>query len=379
MNAIYLLITPYFPSENDFRGSYILDQAKAIRKLSNYDIKIIKLCNEDGNYEYEGFEIIQLKTLHLPSNILPGFFHFYNYMKLKKLLKKFVNINEIKMIHAHSIYPAGNLAYSLKKEFDIKTLIQYHGLSVFQTNLGRLLKGKLKTIHNSYIENKYLKIANDIDLNIGVSNKVINQLKKYPKFSNKTYILYNGIDTTKFFKIDLININKVYTIGCIANFWEIKDQITLLKAINQLKNLSIKVIFIGSGPDLNFCKKYVKENELNKIVEFRKEVSHEKLNEFYNNIELFVLPSFYEALGCVYMEALQVGKPIIAVKNQGIEELLNTKDKEYFLINKSNVNELIELILFHYNNKNHEFVNYNFDINIYIQKFLHDLEGNNIE
>ncbi len=37
---------------------------------------------------------------------------------------------------------------------------------------------------------------------------------------------------------------------------------------------------------------------------------------------VFALPSRYEGLGCVYLEAMSAGKPVIACQGQGIEEVI---------------------------------------------------------
>jgi len=37
---------------------------------------------------------------------------------------------------------------------------------------------------------------------------------------------------------------------------------------------------------------------------------------------LFALPSRYEALGCVYLEAMSTEKPVIGCRGQGIEEVV---------------------------------------------------------
>ena len=39
----YLVITPFFPSDNCFIGNYIFDQVNEIRNQTNFNIEIIKV------------------------------------------------------------------------------------------------------------------------------------------------------------------------------------------------------------------------------------------------------------------------------------------------------------------------------------------------
>ena len=43
----------------------------------------------------------------------------------------------------------------------------------------------------------------------------------------------------------------MFTIGCVANFWKLKDQITLIKAVEilLLNGLKIEVKFVGTGKE----------------------------------------------------------------------------------------------------------------------------------
>ena len=59
---------------------------------------------------------------------------------------------------------------------------------------------------------------------------------------------------------------------------------------------------------------------------------------------MFVLPSYYEALGCVYLEAWATQTPFIGVRSQGISELAPIPD--YMLINKKDVISLQEKIVY---------------------------------
>jgi len=80
-------------------------------------------------------------------------------------------------------------------------------------------------------------------------------------------------------------------------------------------------------------------------------LKHTDLCSFYNQLDLFVLPSKYEAFGCVYLEALACGVPFIGVKNQGIEDVVPEHLKAFQLVEKSSPVDLSKLISYFYSNK----------------------------
>ena len=73
------------------------------------------------------------------------------------------------------------------------------------------------------------------------------------------------------------------------------------------KGEKILLRLIGTGPTLDeCCKDYVyQEHNLDSIISFEKEINHRTSEYFYiMKIDLFVMPSYYEALGCVYLESM---------------------------------------------------------------------------
>jgi glycosyltransferase involved in cell wall biosynthesis len=54
---------------------------------------------------------------------------------------------------------------------------------------------------------------------------------------------------------------------------------------------------------------------------------------------VFALPSRYEGLGCVYLEAMSTGKPVIGCRGQGIAELIQ-HGSNGFLVGPDNEKEL---------------------------------------
>jgi len=374
----YLVITPFFPSEDSFRGSYVYDQVNEIRKQTGAVITVIRLYSFlDKNihqYNYDGINCIPFLVYDIPSFIFPGLFQKINLKRFQALLNKH-QLSSIDVIHAHVNYPAAHLAIGLKQTLPkAKYIVQHHGFDVYQRKNGRL-KFVFSKLQNKIFKNHSNKLLSKFDINIGVSQKVLDQLSDFVRNTSKLFVLYNGVDTSKFYQINT-DKKEVFTIGCIANFWKIKDQKTLiLSALKMLKeDLKIRIKFIGTGPTLVECKKLIPQ-DLEAHFEFIDELAHQDLNRFYNNIDLFVLPSFYEAFGCVYAESWATNTPFIAIKGQGIEELMSDEMKELSLVEREDVFDLSTKIKHFYNNNIVFKFNPQLKIENTIQNYIKEIEN----
>jgi len=365
----YLVITPFFPSKNSFVGNYIFDQINEIRYQSDFNIKVIKVVSAfsvEKDYKFEGFEIMIFRVMDLPFFISPGIFNELNTNRFKSFLKN-KKINDVIISHAHVSYPASYLQNIL----DCKKIVQHHGLDVLQLLNGR--SNFIMKLQKNYLIRNTIRQLNQSDLNIGVSELVLSHLREYPTYSPKDeLVLYNGVDTSKFYPIKG-DVNRSFTIGSVANFWEIKDQITLIKAIELLildgiNDIQLKLI--GTGKTLDLCKKFVKDHNLSEFVIFEKERAHNLINSFYNEIDLFVLPSYYEALGCVYLESWSTNTPFIAIKCQGISELIPDYEINNLLADEKSPSSLKEKILGEYMKKRSFPFDEKYDIKNTIKEFM---------
>lgn len=379
MKGNYLLITPFFPDANSFVGSYVYDQVKAIQEEGTYQPIVVRLRSlyepKMDDYEFEGISCLVFRFIDLPSFSFPGLFHGLNAWRFKRFLKrKGVDVSTIQATHTHVTYPAAYIGDSLQQVYNIPNMVQHHGLDVMQLDLGKYLGGWLKKMQHRILKLRGANILNRAALNIGVSQAVLNQFEQQGvTLQSKKTVLYNGVDRQKFYPIDT-PANDRFTIGCIANFWELKDQITLIKAVEQLLKSgekAIEVQFIGTGPTLEYCQKYIAKNKLEAYFTFLQPIPHNELNAFYNAIDLFVLPSYYEALGCVYLEAYAAGTPFIAVFEQGVEELVPEHLKEHYLIQKGKASDLAQQIVNIQKQKAPPLVlDKNIDIGILVREFL---------
>ena len=364
----YLVLTPFFPSSRCYVGSYIFDQLNEIKKQSNLDIEIVKIVSifsNEKDYLFNNFQVRIFKIIDFPFFIFPGVFNFINKIRFKFFLKR-KKIRNIKFSHSHVSYPSSYLV----EDLECIKIIQHHGLDVLQLTNGR--NEFIKNIQMRYLIRNTIKHLNSADINIGVSDLVLQQLRNYKAYNpKKEFVLYNGVDRSKFFKKETVK-NDIFTIGCVANFWKIKGYIILIKSIQQIleDGNKIKLRLIGSGPTLQFCKKYVVENNLSKYIVFEKEISHDKLNDFYNSIDLFVLPSYYEALGCVYLESWATNTPFIGIEGQGISELIPKKERKTLLAEVQSIESLKGKILLAYNNRKIYPFDERYDIKNTIKEFM---------
>ena len=347
------MVVPFFPDEGSFRGSYIYDQAVAINEIADLNLIIIKyvLIGKTKTYEFNGIFIHQLRLFEFPSFLFPGLFQSLNVLLVKKLLTRVLGIelNKIRYIHGHVAVLAGGIAVRLASEIGAKSIIQHHGFDILGYTNGCFGLSSLRRLNKLWINKIYIKILNEADLNIGVSRKTLEKLNNIDGFGySKEYVLYNGVDKSKFYKKDGFDKGKSFNIGCIANFWEIKDQLTLIKAfygfLKNNPNAEAVLRLVGEGPTLESCKEFVAEKKLGHRVTFISSIKHDDLLDFYNELDLFILPSHYEAYGCVYVEAFACGVPFIGVKDQGIEELLPEYLKDDYLVAKSDFTQLAVLI-----------------------------------
>jgi glycosyltransferase involved in cell wall biosynthesis len=98
----------------------------------------------------------------------------------------------------------------------------------------------------------------------------------------------------------------------------------LLRAFNRIKNVENDVSLLIVGPDVNMLshlKRLVADLRLDSVV-FTGELSINELLEAYDNADVFVLPSSYEAFGMVLLEAQARNVPVIATNVGGMPYII---------------------------------------------------------
>jgi glycogen synthase len=97
---------------------------------------------------------------------------------------------------------------------------------------------------------------------------------------------------------------------------------TLVAAAGLLEDPSAQVLLVGNGPERKALEWESKRIGIADRVHFVGFVAHERLPAVLAHADLLVLPSIYEELGTVLLEAMQAGLPIVACKTGGIPDVI---------------------------------------------------------
>ena len=83
----------------------------------------------------------------------------------------------------------------------------------------------------------------------------------------------------------------------------------------------MRYIIVGDGAE-NKLQKLAKELGVYERVEFTGVLSHDYVLKYMKEADIFSLPSWNEAFGIVYIEAMACGKPVIGCEGEGLEDFV---------------------------------------------------------
>ncbi len=265
------------------------------------------------------FEDINLKLVILKKYKHSSFGLIINFFKLFAFCKK----NKIDVIHSHHRY------------FDLLAFL----ISKFRT------VSTVTTIHSKVINKKLFSYKSDIL--IACSNVIKNHLIKNFKINeNRVQVMYNFVDPSDFnltkSKTKIMNELNIpdnkFIFGYFGRLDYKEKGLDIL--LESLKILSVKkqnlfLLLIGNGENKSDIKLFINNYNLNAtVLDARNDIYN-----FYQVIDVFVLPSRTDPFPLVMLEAGYAKVPLIASNVDGIPELIEN-GKDGLLFESENVNDL---------------------------------------
>lgn len=236
------------------------------------------------------------------------------------------------LIHAHAALPCGHAALKLASELDIPFVVTVHGLDVFFTNQ---VSGFWGNWCKRIAQKVYHAAAKTICISGAVKDCILRETNA------NTEVIYNGIDPCMF--APRPKTEKQDFILSVGNLIRIKGHELLLRAFANIHERfpTLRCEIIGDGVERNHLETIARELKIEAYVCFRGRQNREEVAAAMAQCTLFALPSTYEGLGCVYLEAMATGKPIIACTGQGIAEVIQ-HGRNGLLISPNSLPEMID-------------------------------------
>ena len=316
--AIHVLtLTPFYPVQDDAaRGCFIAEPLWWLEQLgmTNTVLAVQPFYRGFVRANNAVFPAQWSHFVALPGNLgLPTAGAFL-YASILSKIRRLHKANPVQVIHAHAALPCGHAAALLSQELGIPFVITVHGLDAFSIDQANGYTRQWLRRVSQWVYGRASRV-------LCISEKVREQVMQGTSHVQAA-VVYNGVDTTMFSPTsDAVSRNSILSVG---NLIPIKGHALLLRAFagicSDFPELSCEII--GDGPERSHLIALAAELNIATRVRFLGRQSRIQVAEAMRRCTLFALPSRYEGLGCVYLEAMSAGKPVIACRGQGIEEVI---------------------------------------------------------
>lgn len=229
------------------------------------------------------------------------------------------DFEKIDLIHSHSLFANGLVAYYLSKKYEIPIISAFRNTdyNVFIKKIPFFKSIAFKLINYS---------SKTISISPSYEKKLLSTFKNPKKraiINEKSVVIPNGVN--KFWLVEhqekspkSISSEKKIMLLQVGNINKNKNISNSLKAVNYLNEQfcdKYQINFIGKILSKRL-KNLIQNNPYASHIDF---LPRDNLKTEYKKHDIFLLPSINETFGIVYIEALSQGIPIIYSKDQGVD------------------------------------------------------------
>jgi glycosyltransferase involved in cell wall biosynthesis len=236
-----------------------------------------------------------------------------------KQVKTFVENENIQLVHAHGTRANSNVYWAAKK-LNLPLVYTIHGWS-FHDDQNPIVK-KIRVMGEKVLTRK-----SDINISVAASNQATG--KQYFK-DFESVVINNGINQQKFNPEKVLkNVREELHIPAadplvvfVARFIHQKQPLVLIKAFAKAAQqlTSLKLLLVGDGDQKEEALQLVKTLGIEQQVVFQQ--FRQDVPDVLAAGDIYVLPSLWEGLPIALLEAMAMGKAIIATAADGTREVI---------------------------------------------------------
>jgi glycosyltransferase involved in cell wall biosynthesis len=321
-----LILAGWYPnSNNSIKGVFVREQARALAAAGlsvavfyPFDEEIAP--NKVESSTEHGFTVYRANTYGSGNRYLSRLVSYYTAQKkLKEVVERF----RPELIHVHVGYPAGIIAYLFTRLNKIPYGITEHM---------SYLKDYVDKFHHRILLRPAFEQAARV---LPVSDALAEQIKSFG-WKVKLQPVPNVVDTERFSLATTQDVDSTVTQNQINLLFAGSMEDTQVKGVNYLlpafaivlkkfpeKKLHLNLV--GDGSKRQDYEKLSKALGIKGHCTFHGRVSPDQMPQFYQNADALVVSSMKETFGCVLIEAMACGKPVVATACGGPEGIVNPR------------------------------------------------------
>jgi glycosyltransferase involved in cell wall biosynthesis len=329
------MVTREFPPESGGIGYYVYNLSKKLLERGN-EVTVLTRgsANRTTKDVVDGIDVF--KVSFFP--VYP--FHVWVHGAFLNIVLKSLEPT-LTLVHLHTPLPP-----PIKTSLPIITTV--HTCMKFDARYHEILDPyslaeKVQSmVASPPIESKILSISKSIT---AVSFSIVKELKRYGLDSDKITVVGNGVDEKIFSPLRNRKCTERYVLytGVLRARKGLFDLIECARHVCKARP-DTKFLISGSGPFFFRLEEKVRRMGLQKHVVFLGHVTRKRLVQTYQNATVHVVPSHYEGLPTVLLEAMSCGIPVIATDVGGNNEVISS-GVNGFLVPPKSPEELAKVVL----------------------------------
>jgi len=347
-----LVISHLYPSTaNPIAGIFVHQQAKALM-AQGVEVRVVSpvpwapfpiphLARKWDAYSrvpketvWEGVPVAHPRYLLFPRAWFFARSGWRMYRGIRARVEEIYRVFPFDVIHCHTVLPDGYAGALLAARWSKPCVVTVHGYDLLHWGV-------------RYREAVTYSLGSASKV-IAVSTKLARIVRDEFALGNRVVVIPNGLDPGEIARAERGvegNQARKPTVLSVSNLYPSKGIDLNIRAIERLRRMHpcLGYEIIGSGPEERKLR-YLARNLGDQVV-FLGRQPHDRVLERMAACTVFSLPSWSEGFGIVYLEAMALGKPVIACQGEGPEDFVR-HGRTGFLVKPRDVESLVEALDF---------------------------------
>jgi glycosyltransferase involved in cell wall biosynthesis len=288
----------------------------------------------------DGPMIERLQDMQVPTKIIPTTRPFD--VTKWKTVRNFIREQQVDLIHAHGTRANSNVLWAAKS-LGIPVIYTVHGWSFHPDQRSFVRKIRI-------LGERYLTDRSDVNISVSASNQQTGK-ENLGRFTS--VVINNGIDLQKFdptraykdIRSQLGIAANDLLVLFIARFTAHKQPLALIKAFAQAAAQlpHLHLLLVGDGDQKEEAVRLIDQLQLQDRITLEK--FRQDVPDVLAAADIFVLPSLWEGLPIGLLEAMAMGKAIIASRVDGTKEIIEHGVNGWLVDTEDLVNQLRDALV----------------------------------